>query len=507
MNKNGTKIYFNSNYYYRRYTAENINNGNLQNIINDIKIISIACLDEIVNYKFIKGELNNHNIMIIYDKNDVPVACNVAFTWKYLEHKVMHLGLYLVSKTHQRLGFQQKLGLIQILLAMVENNFNIYFTDIGRSATGFKAIDYSSFLYNYPSIKNEVYDKKFIHLSKKIAESLYLNHSVDWCCVSSNSTYDKELMVIKNSNEKEGGGFYALTNHLETRNSKNQLYNEFVEKLCPSVLDDFIIIIKPSFKNDLFYNVYLTIKLGFIMLFVVINMLQYSIVPSDYLSKFIYNKFLFKIVTYLLNLKIKIHGDKSKLKEEQLLVLCNHYQGLDFFVIYNLFNNCNRPLYTVAKNDIVGSSDDQNIISSFLFYIKNTFIRSNSFIPYKRGDKEDGKVVKNIIIDKLNSKNNILLFPEGTTRRDGIPKDFKHGIFKLSIENKLKILPISIKYSEDIGIQKGDPLVLFDWIDNKVDVYIHDIIDCEKEYNESKENDYLELKDKVLHTICSVFNK
>ena len=248
LNQNGTKIYFSRNYYYKRYTMKNITIKNEQSIIDDIKIISMKSLNEIINYNFMKGHFQNHIIMLIYDKNNLPVAANISFCWKYKNINVMHLGLYLVDKCNQRMGLQSILGLVQMISSMIETNCNIYFTDLGRSATGFNALDSSVLLTCYPTLKKKNYNQRFAEVSKDIAHEFYKRFTFKFCCVSTNSEYDQERMVVKNSNEKEGGGFYSLTNHKETRKSKHSTYNDFVEELCPNELDEFIIVIKPSFN-------------------------------------------------------------------------------------------------------------------------------------------------------------------------------------------------------------------------------------------------------------------
>jgi len=228
--------------------TKNITKENISSIIDDIKTVSIKSLNEIVNYSFIKGEFNNHIVMIIYDKNDSPVAVNVSFYWKYKNINVMHLGLYLVDKCSQRMGLQSILGIVQMISAMIEHRTNIYFTDLGRSPTAFKSLDSSILIHCYPSLQIKTQKQNFIDISKEIACEFYKKYAIPFCCVSTKSSYNKERMMIKDSNEKEGGGFHLLTNHKETRKSKNNKYNDFVEHLCPSELDEFIIVIKPSFN-------------------------------------------------------------------------------------------------------------------------------------------------------------------------------------------------------------------------------------------------------------------
>ena len=100
----------------------------------------------------------------------------------------------------------------------------------------------------------------------------------------------------------------------------------------------------------------------------------------------------------------------------------------------------------------------------------------------------------------LKDNKNILVFPEGTTRTNGIPKDFKHGIFQLAIEHNFNILPITIKYDKDIGTERSDPFNVSLIFNNNADVYIHDIIDSKTE-EAYKNKDFLALKKKTFDII------
>lgn len=229
-----------------------------------------------------------------------------------------------------------------------------------------------------------------------------------------------------------------------------------------------------------------------IVIAVLINIIQYQLLPQVYSHPFFIK--LLKIMVYFLNLKIKIHGNIDNVNKKQVLVMCNHYDGVDFFAISHIYGY--NKLYTIVKHDLVGSSYHKNLLSDIFYYLKNSFYYSSYFVPYKRGDKDDGNIIKEIIIDKL-TKDNILIFPEGRSRTDGVPKDFKHGIFKLAVDHHLNILPISIKYDKDAGTETNGQKNLFKWFDLTADIYIHDIVSCEN-------NDYLQLKDDILKTITDV---
>ena len=247
-----------------------------------------------------------------------------------------------------------------------------------------------------------------------------------------------------------------------------------------------------------FFN---TIKIGLIILIILINIIQYHLFPYSIVKSI--NRHLLKMMLVLMNVKIKIHGNVEALNNNNLLVMANHYDGvIDVAILFDMYynNNKDNKLYTIVKHNIVGDPNDQLMISKLMCYIKESFLNSLAFIPYKRGDKEDGVVVKQIIAKTLHDGNNILIFPEGTTRTDGVPKDFRHGIFQLAIEKKMNILPITLKYNKDIGSERGEPVNFYNVFDNQLDIYIHDLIDSEVD-DCYKINDYLALKQKTYDII------
>ena len=273
------------------------------------------------------------------------------------------------------------------------------------------------------------------------------------------------------------------------------MYNNF--KICIFVLIVLIMILR--YINP--YQFYLYMKLGLSATFVLMNIIQYYIFPQ-HISKQIYIV-LSNIIIWLTNSKIKIHGNTDNLNNN-VLIMSNHYDGvIDANILYNLHYkyNCDNILYSIVKSTLMCESEDTQFILRLMSCIKNGFMNSSYFIPYKRGDKADGAVVKNIIVESIRSNKNILVFPEGTTHKDVIPKEFKQGIFQLATENKIKILPITLKFDKDIGTEKGEPIKILNIFDNEVDVYIHDIIDETDECY--KANDPVALKNKVFNIISA----
>jgi 1-acyl-sn-glycerol-3-phosphate acyltransferase len=251
-------------------------------------------------------------------------------------------------------------------------------------------------------------------------------------------------------------------------------------------------------------NFYLHFKIGLIVLFIIINIIQFFILPLE-ISKIIYTT-LNIALTSLVNSKPRIHGNVNNFQNDRLLIMANHYDGvLDANIMYNLYykHNSIETLHTIVKANLLGDPTSKQKILQVMSSVQNSIMRSCYFIPYKRGDKEDGKNVKNVITESLYNGKNILVFPEGTTHKDGIPKDFKNGIFQLAVENKLRILPITLKYEKNIGTEKGEPIKFLNMFDNVVDIYIHDLIDENDECY--KTNDFLALKQKTFNAISSPF--
>jgi 1-acyl-sn-glycerol-3-phosphate acyltransferase len=237
-------------------------------------------------------------------------------------------------------------------------------------------------------------------------------------------------------------------------------------------------------------------KQGLIFIAGILNVIQYAIFP-ECVSKIV-KRVVNKANLFLLNTEIKVHGNTDYLNGNKLIIMANHYEGfIDGNVLNYLFfeYSTNDKLYIVVKDTIFGDPKEQNIFLYLMHYIKNIAMKAFNFIPYKRGDKTDGMVVKNQISEHLQANKTILIFPEGTTRVNGIPLDFKPGIFKLAVEQKVAILPITLKYARDIGSDINTPQDYSKIFDCLVDVYIHEPV-----YS-SAYDDHLVLKEDVFRVI------
>jgi 1-acyl-sn-glycerol-3-phosphate acyltransferase len=265
----------------------------------------------------------------------------------------------------------------------------------------------------------------------------------------------------------------------ESRDEEDNQYNEI------SYIDNFFIQTVNAFFEK--------IKLVFILFAVITNVIQYYIFnkeTSTGVTSFILND----IILYLMNVKIKTHGNTHYLNDSNMLLMSNHYEGLDGLIFLSIMNKPSNNLYIVVKSDLVGNEVDKNAISYILSFIKRAFMESSNLIAYKRGDKQSGEDVKDKIMEKItNCNSNVLVFPEGTTHKYGILKEFKNGIFHLASDENVEILPITLVYERrEFGSEKGDSVNFLSWMNSTCNVYVHEKISG---------NNWEELKQKTFNAI------
>jgi len=246
------------------------------------------------------------------------------------------------------------------------------------------------------------------------------------------------------------------------------------------------------------------IRLGLMALIILVNLVIFFIFPKI-ISNEVFMNLLSSFIS-LLNNDINIHGNEMEFSNNKVIIMANHYHGItDCSLIYKMYYKHNKNnLYTVVKSNIVGDKTDGSYLLNMLTFAKDYIIKSLKFIPYIRGDREDGSNVKNIITEYLNNDSNVLIFPEGTTTRSGVPINFKTGIFRLAVEKQFSILPITIIYDKDIGKKDDNTIDNTNIFDNTANIYIHDMIDSNTS-DFYKTNDFMGLKNKTYDVICSPF--
>jgi 1-acyl-sn-glycerol-3-phosphate acyltransferase len=199
----------------------------------------------------------------------------------------------------------------------------------------------------------------------------------------------------------------------------------------------------------------------------------------------------------LFNTNIKVKGIKNlkNFNNKRIIIMSNHINGYDSApIVYTLthYTKNKKKIYIIAKHNVFGDETDKNIVSNSFALIKDQMFNLLNLIPYERNNKNSGEIVKKMMLEKIDEGDTILLFPEGTTSKSGIPTEFKPGSFRLCAENDIWILPITLNFDKKIGIDTKDPIKLEKWFNLTTTIHIHEPI-----YNKN----WKILMDKVLAKI------
>ena len=142
-----------------------------------------------------------------------------------------------------------------------------------------------------------------------------------------------------------------------------------------------------------------------------------------------------KIILKLLSIKIVVKGS---LGEDGSLIVSNHASWIDIFIISS-----------VIKTSFVSKSEVSRWpLVSWLAKLQRTI-----FID--RNNHKELTKTANKIQDRISNKQNVVLFPEGTSSDGNKVLPFKSSIFmlcELSEVSKFKIQPISIAYTKYNGL-------------------------------------------------------
>lgn len=232
--------------YIRYYNGIQLNNNkNLKHlIIEEIKEISVKTVGRIAPYPVFDGlELENKLIGICYNNNNEPVGLNISFSFYNEDYneEMYHLGLFLIIPEYQRQGIQKYLGFYTMLYYYLNNyNNELYFTDIGRSPSAFRGLDSNTKCY--PTLNSKP-SSDFINKCKNIAEYLFNTEAKVSCALAKSSNYDYDTMIISGSNNDDGGFIELIPslNNKDSRSSKQQKYNDYINEVC-NPEDDLIIV-------------------------------------------------------------------------------------------------------------------------------------------------------------------------------------------------------------------------------------------------------------------------
>lgn len=172
----------------------------------------------------------------------------------------------------------------------------------------------------------------------------------------------------------------------------------------------------------------------------------------------IWGKHLIGITGCDVEIIMKDKNLKEKIENETIVVISNHQSNFDIPLLLEYFP---KDIGFVAKKEM----EHWPILGVWMKSIQCVFLdRSNP----REGIKSIKEAVK-----KIKNGYSIVIFPEGTRSNTGEIMEFKKGSFKLAIDSKVKLIPVTIKGTKDIQvkgslkIQKAKAKMI---IDNPIEV-------------------------------------
>lgn len=216
-------------------------------------------------------------------------------------------------------------------------------------------------------------------------------------------------------------------------------------------------------------------------IFQMIGFIIYSKFALDYQNNYQFQKFNDHICDNVLKNKVSVIGNIPDMSNKPCVIMANHYNFNDYVVIKKALQ---AHFNVIAKSDLMS----ENNFCPGLGQLESVLFNSFHIIPYMRGNKENGEIIKQKIKDTIENGNHVLVFPEGATHKNGIPKEFKKGIFHLCQDNHIPILPLTLMFDRNIGLGKEENFNIFDIYDVNATIYVHETI-TESENMESLKQD------------------
>ena len=151
-----------------------------------------------------------------------------------------------------------------------------------------------------------------------------------------------------------------------------------------------------------------------------------------------------KSMAYLTPVRVIVEGGENAHREQSYVVVTNHQSMYDILLIYGWLE---LDLKWVMKKEL------RKVPGIGLGCEKAGHI----FVDRKK-PKQAAQAIKEALA-RMGKGVGILFFSEGTRSRDGRLLPFKNGAFRLSVEQNLPILPVTLVGTRDV--QPGNTLTMF----------------------------------------------
>jgi 1-acyl-sn-glycerol-3-phosphate acyltransferase len=151
----------------------------------------------------------------------------------------------------------------------------------------------------------------------------------------------------------------------------------------------------------------------------------------------VYKPFVDKELRNWLNPLVKSAGvdfvvkGKENIPENEAVIYVPNHQGI--FDMPALILNTPTPCGFIAKKEL----QKVPIVRTWMWLLDCVFI--------DRENKREARVAIKEAIELIKKGRSMVIFPEGTRSRDGIPLPFKSGVMMIAKETKAKIVPVVLE--------------------------------------------------------------
>lgn len=220
-----------------------------------------------------------------------------------------------------------------------------------------------------------------------------------------------------------------------------------------------------------------------------------SFLPQSLLDRFYPRLFWAWSRTFVraLDIRLHLHQKNARPLPKQYLLIANHPSAFEDIGIPALFN-----VFSLAKIEVL----DWPIVGRISAAAGTLFV--------KREERESRRQAFEEIIASIEMGRNVALYPEGGCKGRRIFETFRHGVFEISLQTGVPILPVFLEYEmqEQFEWKQGETLPQKIWhylsaSNRRVNYYVFDAIEPEhfkdkEEYMQYVHERYVEWQGKYL---------
>ena len=190
--------------------------------------------------------------------------------------------------------------------------------------------------------------------------------------------------------------------------------------------------------------------------------------PSGLLGYFYHPLFRLWCASFVraLGVDLRLHEQNARSLPEQFILISNHPSAFEDVGIPSLFD-----VYPLAKEGVRH------------WFIVGKINQAAGTMFVKRDDKDSRNAAFDSLKKRLDSKKNVVLFPEGGCKGRRIHSRFEYGAFDLSLKTDIPIIPVFIHYEAQETFEWRAPQTLLDKMwhfissqNNKANYYVYDAI-------------------------------